>query len=442
MCNQKNILDDLWEEWDYETLEQHYYEIKRAEVRASEKLISEEDRKNWHFKILETLVSYQMKINNPGNFSEIQDLLDQTFRGHHDLGNWWFLNEEKFDTCPDDSCSPQEYQWKKRLLKSKGYIDEDGKPVNKINLSNIKPDFSVLSKNDYKLQIEKNRQNNLDDLWQDWRNETAEQRYYELKRAETRLSYCFAIQDDDEFLLAKTREVAKELSIPCDNIFSFKQLIKKLDGYFFIAKPQIFSINFELPITFKRSDWPSAVYREYIWRKLLLNSKEIREALDSRWRLPTNPPDMALIGLDEFDLKKRRADILRPFWRSWSHKSLEEQAEIIKVIYALVDGLVLSYQDWDVLFERESEVNRKLHPEKYPLQRIASKKEIDDRVRRIIQVESRIRENLGPNDFISITPNMSPFCPADSDDKDYDIEEELHFFEDLIGIKPKKKVIN
>ena len=106
----------------------------------------------------------------------------------------------------------------------------------------------------------------------------------------------------------------------------------------------------------------------------LLNSKEIHEEPDSRWKMPTNPPDLVLINLDQFDFGKTREDVLRPFWKNWSLKSLEEQAEIIKLIYALVDGLMLSGQDWDLLFERESEVNRKLHPEKYPLLRIASKK--------------------------------------------------------------------
>lgn len=31
----KNVLDDLWQDCDYETLEKRYYEIKRAKVRAS-----------------------------------------------------------------------------------------------------------------------------------------------------------------------------------------------------------------------------------------------------------------------------------------------------------------------------------------------------------------------------------------------------------------------
>ena len=34
----KNVLDDLWQDWDYETLEQRYYEIKRAESSFSELL--------------------------------------------------------------------------------------------------------------------------------------------------------------------------------------------------------------------------------------------------------------------------------------------------------------------------------------------------------------------------------------------------------------------
>ena len=439
MMEQKNLLDDLWQEWDYETLEQHYYEIKRAEVRASEKSISEEDRKNWHLKILETLIGYNMKINHPENFDEVRDLLDQTFSGHDHPYAWW-LGEEVLEECPNSSCSPQEYYWKKRLLKSKGYIDDDGNPIDKIDLSNIKPDFSVLSDNDWKSQILQNRENNLDDLWKDWRNETAEQRYYELKRAETRLPYCFSIQDDDKFLLRKIHEVMKELSLPCENTFSFKQLIKKLDEYFSVIKPQIFNVNFELPFSYERSDWPASVYREYIWRKILLNSKEIREELGSRWKRPTNPPDIVLINLDQFDFGKRRVAILKPFWKNWSHKSLEEQAEIIKVIYALCDGLVLSHQDWDLLFQRELEVNRKLHPEKYPLLRLASKKEIDERVSRVVEIQKRMIEDSGS--FVSLTPNMSPFCVADSDDSDYDIEKKVKFFEDLVGIKPKKKITN
>ena len=440
MTEQKNLLNDLWQEWDYETLEQHYYEIKRAEVRASEKQISEKDRKNWHLKILDTLIGYNMKINHPENFDEVQELLDQTFRGHDHFHNWWGGKEEVFEECSDCSCSPQEYYWKKRLIKSKGYIDDDGKPVKKINLSNIKPDFSVLSDSDWKSQIEKNRENNLDDLWKDWSKETVEQRYFELKRAETRLPYCFTIQDDDKFLLGKIREVMKELSVPYDNIFSFKQLIKKLDEYFSVIKPQIFNVNFELPFSYERSNWPASVYREYIWRKILLNSKEIREELDSRWQRPTNPPDIVLINLDQFDFGKRRVAILKPFWKNWSHKSLEEQAEIIKVIYALCDGLVLSHQDWDLLFQRELEVNRKLHPEKYPLLRLASKKEIDERVSRVVEIQKRMIEDSGS--FVSLTPNMSPFCVADSDDSDYDIEKKVKFFEDLVGIKPKKKITN
>lgn len=158
--------------------------------------------------------------------------------------------------------------------------------------------------------------------------------------------------------------------------------------------------------------------------------------------MPTNPPDLVLINLDQFDFGKTREDVLRPFWKNWSLKSLEEQAEIIKLIYALVDGLMLSGQDWDLLFERESEVNRKLHPEKYPLLRIASKKEIDDRISRVCQVEQRIMEDLGPNDFISMTPSMSPFCEADQDENEYDINEAVRYFEDLMGITPKKKVKN
>ena len=44
--------------------------------------------------------------------------------------------------------------------------------------------------------------------------------------------------------------------------------------------------------------------------------------------------------------------------------------------------------------------------------------------------------------FVSLTPNMSPFCVADSEDSDYDIEKKVKFFEDLVGIKPKKKITN
>lgn len=438
----KNALADLWQDWDYETLEQRYYEIKRAEVRAAKQSLSEEDRKNWHLKIVETLIGYNMKVNHPENFDEVLDLLNQTFDGHNH-GHYWFeMRDEEHEECPDGSCSPQEYHWKKRLLKSKGLIDENGKLRDKINFSNIRPDFSVLEASDRKSQIQKNKENNLDDLWKDWHQETVEQRYYELKRAETRLPYCYLIQDDDEFLLTKTREVMRELSIPCENIFSFSLLIKSLDEHFSATNLHLCNVNFNLPFTYTRSDWPAAVYREYIWRKLLLNSKEIHEEPDSRWKMPTNPPDLVLINLDQFDFGKTREDVLRPFWKNWSLKSLEEQAEIIKLIYALVDGLMLSGQDWDLLFERESEVNRKLHPEKYPLLRIASKKEIDDRISRVCQVEQRIMEDLGPNDFISMTPSMSPFCEADQDENEYDINEAVRYFEDLMGITPKKKVKN
>ena len=36
---------------------------------------------------------------------------------------------------------------------------------------------------------------------------------------------------------------------------------------------------------------------------------------------------------------------------------------------------------------------------------------------------------------------MSPFCLADRDE-DYDIEKGVRFFENLIGIEPKKKTLN
>ena len=70
------------------------------------------------------------------------------------------------------------------------------------------------------------------------------------------------------------------------------------------------------------------------------------------------------------------------------------------------------------------------------------KKEIDDRISRVCQVEQRIMEDLGPNDFISMTPSMSRFCEADQDENEYDINEAVRYFEDLMGITPKKKVKN
>ena len=137
----KNVLDDLWQDWDYETLEQRYYEIKRAEVRAAEQSLSEEDRKNWHLKIVETLIGSNMKVNHPENFDEVLDLLNQTFDGHNH-GHYWFETRDvEHEECPGGSSSPQEYHWKKRLLKSKGHIDENGQLREKINFSNIRPDF-------------------------------------------------------------------------------------------------------------------------------------------------------------------------------------------------------------------------------------------------------------------------------------------------------------
>lgn len=434
-----NTLDDLWQEWDYETLEQHYFEIKRAEVRASEKKLSKEDRKNLHEKILDTLIGYNMKVYHPENFEEILDLLNKTFHGHHDWFEIWRKDGE-FEECPDRSCSPQEYRWKKHLLKSLGLIDDYGKPIERVDLSGTKPDFSILTEEERNSQIEKNRKNNLDDLWVDWRNESIEQRYYELKRAETRLPFCVYMRDDDEFLLMKAREVANALAIPCENSFSFKRTIKKLDEYFYATNPSLINLDFNLPFSYERSKWPAATYREYIWRKLLLNSKDIIEEPDSRWRVPTCPPDFIWINFHGYDLQKK--DLLRPFWKNWHDKTLEEKAKIIQVIYVLVDGLLLSKQDWNLLFEREFEVNRKLHPELYRPLRIVSKEEIQARLHRVFQVEQKIRGHMGPNDFISLTPDMSPFCEVDSDENEFDIDEAVEYFEDMIGATPQKECKN
>ena len=429
----KNVLDDLWIEWDYENLEQHYFQIKRAEVRASEKELTEEDRKNFHEKILDTLTGYNMKIYHPENVKENLDLLNKTFRGHH---NFFEIGrkEGEFEECPDGSCSPQEYRWKKHLLKSLGFIDDYGRPVERIDLSQSKPDFSILTEDERNSQIEKNRENNLDDLWDDWENENVEQRYYELKRAETRLPYCVCIHDSDEFLLEKAREVARELGLFYQEDYSFKHILKQLDQYFYAAKPSLSNLNFHLPFSYTRSDWPAAVYREYIWRKLLLSSKDIFEDPDSRWGIPTCPPDFIWITFHGFNRQKK--SLLRPFWKNWHEKTLEEQAEIIKIIYVLIEGLLLSEQDIHLLFEREFEVNRKLHPEKHRPLRIATREEIRERVRRVGEIENRIKEHMAPNDKLMMTPDLSPFCEADKEEEEFDLDKAVEYFEDVMGMDP------
>lgn len=432
MTNTKNVLDDLWEEWDYETPEQHYFEIKRAQVRDSERELSDEDRKNWHARILATLIDYNMKINHPDRFYEIMELLDRTFREHHrSFESPWSKRNSEGST--DGSCSPQEYRWKKHLMVSKEIWDESGFLLDRKDYSNCKADFSKLTEEEKNLQIQKNKENNLDDLWLDWDNESSEQRYYELKRAQTRLPYCPGIQDDDICLIHKANEVLHALSIPTCKGHSFKQIIKELDDFFYNNNPSLKNIDFNLPFSYARSNWPAAAYKEYIWRKLLLKSKHIIEELDFQWRNTTCPPDF--IWNVHYGFRKQKKSLLRPFWKNWDRKTVEDKAEAIKIITLLEPGLLLSKQDYDVLFQKENEVNRLVHPEQHRPLRFMTEEEKNKRMRRFIELEKHVNEGLEGSDQILMTPNRSNLC-VDQEEDDFSIEKAVQYFRQLLGIKP------
>ena len=43
---------------------------------------------------------------------------------------------------------------------------------------------------------------------------------------------------------------------------------------------------------------------------------------------------------------------------------------------------------------------------------------------------------MAPNDKLMMTPDLSPFCEADKEEKEFDLDKAVEYFEDVMGMDP------